>query len=146
MNGLKSNQDTDPKYLRVKHILQNGVEDEGGWLQKGCIIFSRYYDSAEYIARLLSRDLSDTDVGLYAGGDKSGVFKNGIYAKCPKDELKARVKAREMTIIILLITDASGPMSRTFSPTSRCGCGTSNNVAAASRSFKNASAELRATI
>ena len=100
VNVLKSNRDTDPKYLRVKSILQDGVEDEGGWLQKGCIIFSQYFDSASYIAELLSLEFEDVDIGLYAGGDKSGVYQNGIFRKCAKDELKAMVKARTMKVLV----------------------------------------------
>ena len=100
VNVLKSNRDTDPKYLRVKSILQDGVEDEGGWLQKGCIIFSQYFDSASYIAELLSLEFEDVDIGLYAGGDKSGVYRNGIFRKCAKDELKAMVKARTMKVLV----------------------------------------------
>ena len=102
---LKSNRDTDPKYLRIKEILENGVDDEGGWLQKGCIIFSQYFDSARYIAELLSIEFEDVEIGLYAGGDKSGVFRNGQFRRCPKDELKAMVKAR--TLKVLVGTDAA---------------------------------------
>lgn len=97
---LKANRDTDPKYLRVLEILKNGVEDEGGWLEKGCIIFSQYYDSANYIAELLSHAFEGTDIGLYAGGDKSGIYHNGTFTKCAKDDLKAMVKARKMKVLV----------------------------------------------
>ncbi len=100
INVLKFNKDTDPKYLRVKEILLNGVEGEGGWLHKGCIIFSQYYDSANYIAEMLSKDLTDMDIGLYAGGDKSGIYHNGIFTKHAKDKLKAMVKAQELKILV----------------------------------------------
>lgn len=97
---LKSNRDTDPKYLRVRDILKNGVEDEGGWLSKGCIVFSQYFDSANYVADLLSRDFADTVIGLYAGGDKSGLYLNGVFQKRSKDELKAMVKARSLQVLV----------------------------------------------
>lgn len=97
---LKNNRDTDPKYLRVKSILQNGVDGEGGWLKKGCIIFSQYYDSANYIAELLSKDFPETQIGLYAGGDKSGLYTNGRFQKQTKDSLKAMVKARQIKILV----------------------------------------------
>ncbi|MBR2257287.1 MAG: DEAD/DEAH box helicase family protein [Blautia sp.] len=100
VNVLKSNRDTDPKYLRVLDILKNGVEDEGGWSEKGCIIFSQYYDSANYVAALLSREFVEEDIGLYAGGDKSGVYRDGIFTKYAKDELKAKVKDRKMKILV----------------------------------------------
>ncbi len=97
---LKNNRDTDPKYLRVKSILQNGVESEGGWLKKGCIIFSQYFDSANYVAGLLSKDFPETPIGLYAGGDKSGLYLNGHFQKHPKDVLKAMVKSRELQVLV----------------------------------------------
>ena len=97
---LKNNRDTDPKYLRVKSILKNGVETEGGWLKKGCIIFSQYFDSANYVAELLSKDFPETPIGLYAGGDKSGLYINGIFHKKAKDTLKAMVKARELQVLV----------------------------------------------
>ena len=100
VNVLQANRDTDPKYLRVRDILQNGVEDEGGWLHRGCIIFSQYFDSANYIAELLSKDLQDMQIGLYAGGDRSGVYQDGIFTKMKKDALKAMVKNRELKVLV----------------------------------------------
>ena len=44
-------------------------------------------------------------LGLYAGGDKSGIYKNGVFRKCLKDDIKAMVKAR--TIKVLVGTDAA---------------------------------------
>ncbi len=100
VNVLKSNRDTDPKYLRVKDILENGVENEGGWMNKGCIIFSQYFDSANYIAELLSLEMEDVEIGLYAGGDKSGIYLNGDFKKCLKDDLKAQVRERKLKILV----------------------------------------------
>jgi len=97
---LKSNRDTDPKYLRVKEILKDGVKDEGSWLSKGCIVFSQYLDSAKYIAELLSRDFSETVIGLYAGGDWSGLYLNGVFQKRTKEDLKAMVKARSLQVLV----------------------------------------------
>jgi hypothetical protein len=81
VNVLKTNTDTDPKYNRVKSILTDGVEGEGAWKNKGCILFSQYYDSAVYVAERLSVDFADVAIGLYAGGDKSGIYKSGAFKK-----------------------------------------------------------------
>lgn len=102
---LKDNKDTDPKYNQALHILQKGVLKEGPWKEKGCIVFSQYYDSAKYVAELLSKDIKDNIIGLYAGGDKSGIFENGVWRKETKDRLKAMVKNKE--IMILVGTDAA---------------------------------------
>lgn len=97
---LNSNTDTDPKYNRIKEILTHGVEGEGAWKDKGCILFSQYYDSAFFVAERLSRDFQDVRIGLYAGGDKSGIYLNGSFKKERKDEIKRLVKTRELKILV----------------------------------------------
>lgn len=97
---LKQNKDTDPKYSRLLDILQNGTEDEGPWKEKGCIVFSQYYDSARFVAELLAKDISDIKIGLYAGGEKSGVFENGVFHKAGKEDIKRAVKNREIKILV----------------------------------------------
>lgn len=97
---LKSNSDTDPKYIQARKVLLEGADGEGGWLEKGCILFSQYYDSAMYVASRLSVDLPQTPIGLYAGGEKSGIFSNGILRKETKDELKRLVKTRELKVLV----------------------------------------------
>ncbi|MEL1135052.1 phospholipase D-like domain-containing anti-phage protein [Desulfitobacterium sp. THU1] len=97
---LKNNKDTDPKYEKVLDILQNGVEDEGAWKDKGCIIFSQYFDSVKYVAELLSKDLKDTPIALYAGGDKSGIYVNGSFRKETKENIKKAVKNHEIKILV----------------------------------------------
>lgn len=97
---LRDNKDTDPKYNKVLEILLKGVETEGPWKEKGCIIFSQYFDSADYVAKLLSQDIKNTKIGLYAGGDKSGIYVDGWFAKETKENLKSMVKSREVTILV----------------------------------------------
>jgi superfamily II DNA or RNA helicase len=105
VNVLKSNTDTDPKYNRIKSILAGGVEGEGAWKDKGSILFTQYYDSAVYVAERLSKEFADTPIGLYAGGDKSGIYTGGLLRKTGKDEIKRLVKTREL--MILVGTDAA---------------------------------------
>ena len=93
VNVLNQNRDTDPKYLRVKEILSDG------WQEKGCVIFSQYYDSANYIAELLSKDFEE-DIGLYAGGDKSGIYQTGIFTRATKNELKTLVTEHKLKILV----------------------------------------------
>lgn len=97
---LNFNTDTDPKYNRVKAILTLGVDGEGAWKDKGCILFSQYFDSALYVAERLSKDLPNIRIGLYAGGDKSRIYLNGSFKKETKDEIKRLVKARELQILV----------------------------------------------
>ena len=102
---LGRNKDQDPKFLRVLEILRGGVDGEGGWAERGCILFSQYFDSARYVAENLSREFGDRPVGLYAGGDKSGVFLNGAFTKMEKNEIKRRV--RDGGLKLLVGTDAA---------------------------------------
>lgn len=75
------------------------------WKEKGCIIFSQYFDSAYWVAESLSKDIKGEPIGIYAGGDKSGIIIDGIYSKRTKEEIKSMVKRYE--IKILLGTDAA---------------------------------------
>lgn len=92
---LELNKDNDPKYNLVYKLL---VEEE--WLKRGCIIFSQYYDSAYWIAESLSKDLPKIKIGIYAGGDKSGVLLNGIYERCSKENIKKMVKSKEIKVLV----------------------------------------------
>ena len=97
---IQINKEKDPKYQLVYDLL---IKE--GWKEKGCIIFSQYFDSAYWVAESLSKDIKGEPIGLYAGGDKSGIILDGIYTKKTKEEIKAMVKRYE--IKILLGTDAA---------------------------------------
>ena len=97
---IERNKEKDPKYNLVLDLL---VKKD--WKTKGCIIFSQYFDSAYWVAENLSRDIKGEVIGIYAGGDKSGIIQDGIYTKKTKEEIKAMVKQYE--IKILLGTDAA---------------------------------------
>lgn len=97
---IQINKEKDPKYQLVYDLLVNQ-----NWKEKGCIIFSQYFDSAYWVAESLSKDIKDEPIGIYAGGDKSGIILDGIYSKRTKEEIKAMVRRYE--IKILLGTDAA---------------------------------------
>lgn len=106
LDFLKQNKDNDPKYLKLKKILSQGVSDDPTpWKDMGCIIFSQYYDSANFVAEQLSRDFPEEPIAMYAGGDKSGIFTGGMLKKCSKDHIKEMV--RERTLKVLVGTDAA---------------------------------------
>jgi superfamily II DNA or RNA helicase len=100
ISQLEKHQDKDPKYFKVKELLL-----EKGWMEYGCIIFSQYFDTIWYMASMLSKDLPTIEIGVYAGGNKSGVLLNGEFTQCSKDELKAKVQSGK--IKILFGTDAA---------------------------------------
>lgn len=97
---IERNREKDPKYNLVLKLLQ-----EDNWKSKGCIIFSQYFDSVFWVAENLSKDIKGEIIGIYAGGDKSGIIENGIYTKKSKEEIKAMVK--NYSLKILVGTDAA---------------------------------------
>ncbi len=98
---LSLNHDSDPKYDKVQDILESGVDEfDRPWKDRGCIIFSQYYDSAQFLAQRLSEYFKDIVIGLYAGGDKSGCYMNGVYSKQTKEDIKKKVKTREIKVLV----------------------------------------------
>jgi len=101
VNALEANQERDPKYQAVVDILLRR-----GWLELGCIIFSQYFDSIFWLASQLSQELLQQEpIGIYAGGQKSGIFLGGVFSKQNREELKQMVRRGEMRL--LLGTDAA---------------------------------------
>jgi len=94
---LESNKEEDPKYNLVLKIL---TDSEWNWIERGCIIFSQYYDSSRWIAEKLSRDLKSEKIGLYAGGEKSGIFVDGVFERVEREDLKETVKKREIRVLV----------------------------------------------
>lgn len=99
LDVLSDKQDQDPKYHKIKDLLQNG------WLERGCIIFSQYYDSIEWLSGKLSHDFSDEIIGIYAGGQRSGIIENGKFIRTSREKLKSMVRYGEVRL--LLGTDAA---------------------------------------
>jgi len=95
IHTLEANKEKDPKYKLVESLLI-----ESKWMERGCIIFSQFYDSAYWVAENLSRELKTEKIGIYAGGDKSGILRDGIYERKSKEEIKQMVKRRELKILI----------------------------------------------
>jgi len=100
VSALKANQARDPKYADVVLYLK-----DKGWLEKGCIIFSQYFDSVWWLANQLAVDLPGESIAIYAGAAKSGIMKDGVFTRCLRDDIKAKVKTGELRLV--LGTDAA---------------------------------------
>ena len=74
-------------------------------LRGGCIVFSQYYDSINWLASKLKDDFTDEKIGIYAGSGRSGIIENGVFKRASREEIKALV--RKGTIRLLLGTDAA---------------------------------------
>jgi superfamily II DNA or RNA helicase len=99
--ALDANQERDPKYQRVLDLLLREK-----WLGQGCIIFSQWFDSIEWLAQHLSKeDLPAEKIGIYAGAQRSGVMLGGEFRPQNREALKEMVRTDE--IRLLLGTDAA---------------------------------------
>jgi superfamily II DNA or RNA helicase len=90
----------DPKYEAVLHYLT-----EERWLDLGCIVFSQYYDTANWIAKQLAAKLPGERIALYSGADRSGFYHQGIFGTVAREEIKQAVK--DKTVRLVIATDAA---------------------------------------
>src|SRR5258706_2986651 len=89
---------TDPKLDAVLYFLENQK-----WLEKGCIIFSQYFDTTRWVGERLTVRLPLEPVAVYAGAGKSGMYINGEWKSVEREQIKRSVKER--TIRLLVATD-----------------------------------------
>ena len=97
---MEANRDRDPKCAAVVRLLV----DEG-WMERGCIVFSQYYDSVWWLAGQLTHELPEEAIGIYAGAGRSGVMRRGAFEPRRRDALKDGVRRGELRL--LLGTDAA---------------------------------------
>lgn len=100
VKALEANTEPDPKYSVVLECLRSR-----SWLEKGCIIFSQYYDSVRWLAERLITDFPGEPIAIYAGSGRSGVYRDGRFHLCDREEIKADV--RRGALRLLLGTDAA---------------------------------------
>jgi superfamily II DNA or RNA helicase len=92
--------DDDPKLRAIRYYLK----DEG-WLELGCIIFSQYYDTARWVADALAEELPGEMIGLYAGADRSRLYRDGLAVGTERESLKRMVADRDIRLMVA--TDAA---------------------------------------
>ncbi len=108
---LQSTGEEDPKLSEVFRYLLEGTSEHnaltGPWHERGCILFSQYYDTIWWIGEKLAAhpEIGSHTIGLYAGSGKSGIWEGGSFRRSERDEIKAMVA--EGRIKILLGTDAA---------------------------------------
>ena len=105
---LKEGGNNDPKldalisYLRGTH-----PKTSRSWLDLGCILFSQYYDTVRWIGDEMAKraEFAGIDIGLYAGSNRSGLWRDGKFRRCDRNILKDRVRTGDLKL--LLGTDAA---------------------------------------
>lgn len=95
----------DPKLAAVKEFLESQYSDGKTWGEWGCIIFSQYFDTVDWIASKLAEAYPEQTISVYAGAAKSGLYREGQFVAVPREEIKALVKSREVTLVVA--TDAA---------------------------------------
>jgi hypothetical protein len=100
LKALEANQERDPKYGVVISCLQGR-----GWLERGCIVFSQYYDSVQWLAGELVKDFPNETIAIYAGSGKSGIWEGGSFTYLDREQIKTNVRSGK--IRLLLGTDAA---------------------------------------
>ena len=105
---LKQGGNNDPKFEALSgYLLGTHPGVTRRWLDLGCILFSQYYDTVRWVGDELSKRLefANMDIGLYAGSNRSGFWREGKFQRCKRDVLKDRVRAGDLKL--LLGTDAA---------------------------------------
>lgn len=102
---LSRTEAVDSKFNTVKWFLTEFKTDGKTWLEHGCIVFSQYYDTAEWIAKELAKSLRGEVVALYAGVGKSGILRNQQFNFVEREVIKTAIKNREIRLVVA--TDAA---------------------------------------
>jgi hypothetical protein len=91
-------RDSDPKFERVRQVLQDDFEGQT-WLARGALIFSQYYDSAYALAAYLA-DHVDEPIGLYANSNSSKLLEGGKISTIERELLKEKVTKGRLKLLI----------------------------------------------
>lgn len=105
---LRQGGNNDPKLeALISYLLGTNPHTSARWLDHGCILFSQYYDTVRWVGDELAKrsEFGNMDIGLYAGSNRSGFWREGRFQRCDRNDLKARVRAGELRL--LLGTDAA---------------------------------------
>ncbi len=105
---LKEGGNNDPKLdALIGYLLGTHPGVTHSWLDYGCILFSQYYDTVRWIGDELAKrtEFAGMDIGLYAGSNRSGFWRDEKFQRCDRDILKARVRAGDLKL--MLGTDAA---------------------------------------
>jgi len=95
----------DSKLDTVKWFLTEFRTDGKTWIEHGCIIFSQYYDTTEWIAKELAKVFKDEVVAVYAGAGKSGLFRGEQFNSVDREVIKTAVRTRDIRLVVA--TDAA---------------------------------------
>lgn len=95
IDALRDNLNLDAKYSQLTRFLF-----EHGWIERGCIVFSQYYETASHFAEQLSLNASMTgkEIPVYAGEGKAGIWTDGQWHAASRTSLKDRAKSGDFPV------------------------------------------------
>jgi hypothetical protein len=105
---LKEGGNRDPKLEALAaYLLGMSPDSKQRWLDLGCVLFSQYYDTVKWVGDELANrpEFGGMDIGLYAGSNRSGFWRDGRFQRCDREVLKKRVRSGDLKLI--LGTDAA---------------------------------------
>jgi hypothetical protein len=105
---LREGGNNDPKLdALIGYLLGTHPNVSQRWLDLGCILFSQYYDTVRWMGDEMAKreEFVGMDIGLYAGSNRSGLWRNGRFQRCDRNVLKDRVRAGDLKL--MLGTDAA---------------------------------------
>lgn len=105
---LKVGGNNDPKLdAALGYLLGTQPGTTQRWLDLGCILFSQYYDTVRWAGNEMAKraEFAGMDIGLYAGANRSGFWRDGEFQRCKRETLKQRVRSGGLKLI--LGTDAA---------------------------------------
>ncbi|WP_295958562.1 phospholipase D-like domain-containing anti-phage protein [Rhodoferax sp.] len=105
---LRQGGNNDPKLeALIGYLCGTYPGVSGSWLDRGCILFSQYYDTVRWIGDEMAKreEFAGMDIGLYAGSNRSGFWRDGRFQRCDRNVLKGRVRAGDLKL--MLGTDAA---------------------------------------
>ena len=95
----------DSKLNTIKWFLSDFRTDGKTWLEHGCIIFSQYYDTVEWIAHELAPIYKEEVIAIYAGAGKSGLFRGEQFNNVDREVIKTAIRTRKIRLVVA--TDAA---------------------------------------
>lgn len=98
--SLEAYKERDPKYAVVVRCLKDWK-----WLEAGCIVFSQYRDSIQWLAEQLTHEFPEEPIAVYSGPSSSGIMLDGKWKPETREKLKAMVRNGELRL--MLGTDAA---------------------------------------
>lgn len=105
---LREGGNRDPKLeALIGYLLGRRPDAHQRWLDLGCVLFSQYYDTVKWVGDELAgrAEFGGMDIGLYAGSNRSGFWRERRFQRCDREMLKKRVRSGELKLI--LGTDAA---------------------------------------